>query len=354
MLFDSLETTVYTKIANWRFLFCKTAVPSEFHLDGTTRGYEQRSIPVRYSSDSKAKLSGESGLPQIPFSCYTFGVFLIEMEEILHTTTTESTGTEALLLHEEVPETHASGPHISLKAETLFHIGSFPVTNSLLSTFFVIVLLVVAGGFFKKRLALIPRGFQNLFEAILEGALGLMDSVLGERAKSEKYLPLIATIFLFVLISNWSGLIPGVGSIGIYGEHGFTPLFRAPSADLNFTLAVALTTIVAVNLLAVIALGFRMHAGKFFNFKNPIFFSVGILELISEFAKIISFSFRLFGNVFAGEVLLTITAFLVPYVVPLPFLFLEVFVGFIQALVFAMLALVFLATSTVSHEAEAH
>ncbi|MEK7077244.1 MAG: F0F1 ATP synthase subunit A [Patescibacteria group bacterium] len=254
-------------------------------------------------------------------------------------------------LHEATKE---AAPHISLRAETLFHIGGFPVTNSFFSTFFVLLLLVVAGGFFKKRLALIPRGFQNVLESVLEGALNLMDSVLGNREKSEKYLPLIATIFFFVLLSNWFGLIPGVGSIGIREGSEFTPLFRAPSADLNFTLAVALTTIIAINLLAILALGARLHASKFFNFKNPIFFSVGILELISEFAKIISFSFRLFGNVFAGEVLLTITAFLVPYVIPLPFLFLEIFVGFIQALVFAMLALVFLATATVEHGAEAH
>jgi len=278
------------------------------------------------------------------------------MAKIAHETslTNEATGTATgteTVLHETTQETHASPIHISLKAEELFSLGGFPVTNSILTTVFVLAALLAGGFAFKKKLALIPRGFQNLVETVLEGILGLMDSVLGNRAKSEKYLPLIGTIFLFVLFSNWSGLIPGVGSIGIRHGETLTPLFRAPSADLNFTLALALVTVIGVNLLAIIALGIRVHASKFFNFSSPVNFGLGILEFISEFAKVVSFSFRLFGNVFAGEVLLTITAFLVPYFVPLPFLFLEIFVGFIQSLVFSMLALVFLSIATIEHEA---
>jgi F-type H+-transporting ATPase subunit a len=165
----------------------------------------------------------------------------------------------------------------------------------------------------------------------------------------------VATIFLFVLVSNWIGLLPGVGSILINDGHGHQiPLLRAAAADLNFTLALGVLAVVVVNLIAIVTLGIRSHAGKFFNFSGPINFFVGILELVSEFAKIISFSFRLFGNIFAGEVLLVIVAFLVPYVAPLPFLFLEVFVGFIQAFVFAMLALVFIAVATTEHGAEEH
>lgn len=244
---------------------------------------------------------------------------------------------------------------ISLKAEELFHIGSFPVTNSILVSAVVLALFIVFGVIFRRTLKLIPRGFQNLFEAALEGLLKLMDSVLGHRERSEKYLPLIATIFLTVVLSNWLGLLPGVGSIGITGVHegreAFTPLFRAPAADLNFTLAIAIIAVFSVNILAVLALGFRRHFGKFFTIKNPIASFVGILEFISELAKMISFSFRLFGNIFAGEVLLIIVGFLVPYLVPLPFLFLEIFVGFIQGFVFAMLTLVFLAIATA---AEAH
>lgn len=188
-----------------------------------------------------------------------------------------------------------------------------------------------------------------------------MDSILGSRLLSEKYFPLIATIFLFVLFSNWLGLLPGTGSLGItheivhHGEHKtvLIPFLRAPSSDLNFTVALAVIALISINLFGFMALGFKQHAGKFFNFKNPIYTFVGFLELISEFVKIISFSFRLFGNVFAGEVLLIIIGFLGPYFLPLPFLFLEVFVGFVQAFIFAMLTLVFIGTAVTSHEEHA-
>ena len=243
--------------------------------------------------------------------------------------------------------------HISLRAEDVFHIGSFPVTNTLLLS--TIAFLIIAGValLFRKKLALVPGGFQNLVEFAVESLLGLMDSVLGERSKSERYIPIVGTVFVFILFSNWLGLMPGIGSIGLRGHDEFTPLFRSPASDLNFTIALAVITVLAVNLLGVLAIGIRPHLSKFFNFKSPIEFFIGILELVSEFAKIISFAFRLFGNVFAGEVLLTIAAFLVPYVIPLPFLFLEIFVGFIQAFIFSMLALVFIAVAVAEH-GEAH
>lgn len=248
--------------------------------------------------------------------------------------------------------------HISLRAEELFHLGNFPVTNSLLMA--VLAMILLAGGaiLFRRKIALIPSKLQGIFELVLEAVLDLMDSVLGDRHKSEKYLPVVLTVFLFVMISNWLGLLPGVGSIFMSvvedGHVVKAPLFRPAAADLNFTLALGILAVVGINLMAIVALGIKSHAGKFFNFSNPINFFVGILELVSEFAKIVSFSFRLFGNVFAGEVLLTIVVFLVPYVVPLPFLLLETFVGFIQAFVFAMLALVFIAIATVEHGAEEH
>ena len=189
----------------------------------------------------------------------------------------------------------------------------------------------------------------------------MMDTVLGSRSLSEKYFPIVTTVFLFVLLSNWLGLLPGAGSLGILheiqheGEYRtiLVPFLRAPSADLNFTVALALAVMFAINFFGLTALGIKRYAGKFFNFKNPIYTFVGLLELISEFVKIISFSFRLFGNIFAGEVLLIIIGFLGPYFLPLPFLFLEVFVGFIQAFIFAMLTLVFIGMS-VSHHPDTH
>jgi len=175
--------------------------------------------------------------------------------------------------------------------------------------------------------------------------------VLGGRAMSEKYFPLIASVFTFILISNWLGLLPVVGSVGIREDHSFIPLFRAPAADLNFTVVLAIVSVFAVQILGVVAVGAGKHFSKYFTLKNPILTFAGLLEFIAEFVKIISFSFRLFGNVFAGEVLLIIIGFLVPYILPLPFLFLEVFVGFVQALIFAMLTLVFVAMAVREHEA---
>lgn len=241
---------------------------------------------------------------------------------------------------------------ISLKAENIFYLGNWPVTNAVLLAFVVLVVLSALAYALRRRLSMVPGMMQNLFEMIIEGALGLMDSVFGDRRTSEKYLPLVFTIFLFVLFSNWAGLIPGVGSILIGHGADAVPLLRSPASDLNFTLALALIAVTLVNVIGVSVIGLKGRLSVFFNFKGPIDFFIGILELVSEFAKIISFSFRLFGNVFAGEVLLAIMAFLVPYLIPLPFMFLEVFVGFIQAFIFGMLTLVFVSMAIVSHDTE--
>jgi len=265
----------------------------------------------------------------------------------------EDTQLDTGLSHVTQKNTHAEGHpsvHISLKAEPIYSVGGFPVTNSLLLSAVVLLLLGGSAIALRKRFSLIPSKIQNILELLLEGALGIMDSVFGERKKSEKYLPIVVTIFLFVLFSNWFGLLPGVGSLTIGPEH--TPLFRAPSADLNFTLGLAIVAVIASNIFGIIALGFFKHASKFFLFKNPIAFFIGIIELVSEIAKMISFSFRLFGNVFAGEVLLAIIGFLAPYVLPLPFLGLEVFVGLIQAVIFSMLTVVFIAIAVSDHDAE--
>lgn len=241
---------------------------------------------------------------------------------------------------------------ISLKAEELFHLGSFPVTNALLLSFVSLIVLILFGLFIRKGLKMVPGKIQSIFEVLLEQILKLMDSVLGDRHISEKYLPLIATIFLFIMTSNWLGLFPFVGPLGLNvehgGEHAFIPLFRSPAADLNFTMGLAIVALISINLLGIFAIGFKKHFGKFFNVHKPfpVISFVGILEFLSEFVKIVSFSFRLFGNVFAGEVLLLIVGFLVPYFVPLPFLFLEIFVGFIQAFIFSMLTLVFVSMAT--------
>ena len=242
--------------------------------------------------------------------------------------------------------------NISLSAEKIAEIGNFPISNSLLTTWIVMAILIIIAFISTKNINLIPSGLQNIIEWLLEALYGLIESVAGDKAK--RFFPLVVTIFLFVITSNWLGLVPGANALGIFhdieGHQEFTPLFRSPSADLNTTLALALIAVGAIQLFGILSVGLPAHIGKYINLKSPIYFFVGILELISEVSRIISFSFRLFGNVFAGEVLLLVIAFLIPVIIPMPFLILELFVGFIQALVFAMLTLVFLNVATIKHE----
>lgn len=235
---------------------------------------------------------------------------------------------------------------ISIKAQELFSIAGFGFTNSLFLTLIVSMILIAGSFVLSRKITLVPGKLQSGVEMGMEWFLGVMDSTLGSRHLAEKYFPLVATIFVFILASNLLGIFPGVGSLRL----GRVPLFRSPAADLNFTLAFALVSVIASNVLGATAVGVFPHARKFLNFSNPIYFFIGILELISEFAKVISLSFRLFGNVFAGEVLLTIIFFLAPYFIPLPFLFLELFVGLIQAFLFAMLTLVSISLHTAVHE----
>lgn len=180
-----------------------------------------------------------------------------------------------------------------------------------------------------------------------------MEGMMGSREVAERYIPIVVTIFIFILTSNWFGILPGAGSIGLYEQHGgesvFIPFFRSAASDLNVTLALGTLAVLIVNITGMAAKGVGGHMRKYFSLHNPIDTFVGILEFISEFAKIISFSFRLFGNIFAGEVLLIIVSFLAPFAGPVPFLFLELFVGFVQALVFAMLTMVFISIAIAQH-----
>ena len=245
--------------------------------------------------------------------------------------------------------------NISIAAEPIFHIGSFPVTNTILVTLVLSLIIIAASYILKNKISLVPRGFQNIVESVLEALLNLVDSVTQDHRQSKKFFPLVATIFIFVILTNWVEVVPGLGTIGIreelHGKEVLVPFIRSGAADLNLTLALAIVSVMAAQILGIAAIGFGKYAQKFFvsPLHKPYFVGtfVGILEIISEVAKLISFSFRLFGNVFAGEVLLVVIAGLIPYVVPLPFYFLEIFVGFIQAFVFAILTLVFLKVATV-------
>jgi len=244
--------------------------------------------------------------------------------------------------------------HISITSEVLFHIGSLPVTNTLLTAWAVMLLLIIGSIIFSARMKRKPGRIQTAIEASIEGLLGFFGTIAGDEKVARRFFPITATIFVFVLFSNWAGILPGVGSIGFFetheGEELFVPLFRSVYSDLNMTIALALIAVTLSHVFGFITVGLRGHIGKFISFKSPISAFVGFLEIISEFGKIVSLSFRLFGNIFAGEVLLTIIAFLVPYAVPVPVLGLELFVGFIQALVFAVLSMVAFSSFSIAHE----
>ncbi len=233
--------------------------------------------------------------------------------------------------------------HISLVAEPLFRVGPLTVTNSLFTSWIVVALLCLAAVSIAKSIKKIPSNFQLMFELPIEALMNVVRGVAAHRAVT--FFPYVATFFFFILLSNLAGLIPGVGTIGLREGANIVPFFRAPTADLNTTLALAVVSVVLIQYYGFKTFGTR-YLSRFFTLKNPMMTFVGILEFISEIAKIVSFAFRLFGNIFAGEVLLVVISSLIPPLAPLPFYGLELFVGFIQAVVFSMLTLVFLNMAT--------
>jgi len=260
----------------------------------------------------------------------------------------------------------------TLYAEPIFHIGKFTVNNSLINSWLAVFILVIFFFVLSKKITKIPKGIQNVFEIILDGALKLADSITGNRKKSEKFLPICLALFLFILVNNWLGLLPGVGTIGFIENHDghqvFVPMLRGATADFNTTLALAILSVVISHFMGTIFVGSWHYLNKFLNIKallaipqkigsdftivlvNPVKIFVGIVEIVGEIAKIASLSLRLFGNIFAGEVLLASMMMIFAYVVPIPFIFLEIIVGTIQAVIFSILTLVFLSISTTKEE----
>ena len=241
--------------------------------------------------------------------------------------------------------------HISLPAEVVFHFFSLPITNSILVTWLLMISLGIFTILATRNLKSVPQGLQNFTEIVLEGLLNFFEGMVGKRARM--FFPLTVTFFIFIILGNWSGLIPGFGTIGLWkiedGRQVLLPFLRRTTADLNTTLALALFSVGAIQYFGLREVKVA-YLKRFFNFRGPVVFFVGILEVISELAKVVSFSFRLFGNMFAGEVLIVVISFLIPLVVPIPFLFLELFIGFVQAFIFATLTLVFLNTAVGFHE----
>ncbi len=307
-------------------------------------------------------------------------------------------------------------PLISIAAEPVFDLFGFKITNTLLASWLTMIILIVAAWLMARKPKKVPGRWQSLLEMIIEGFYGLVEGAAGARW-APKFFPIVTTLFLFIIVSNWMGLTPLFGAWGPihHAEHGHTgnpvncylgeticilqeaetvesgaehgaaaagdegynliPMFRGATTDLNVTLALAIVSVVLAQYFGVKALGIG-YFGKFIAvgrivkaFREPglgcggriglfgmgvIDIFIGVVETISEIGKIVSFSFRLFGNIFAGEVLLVVMAFLIAYIVSLPFYGLELFVGFVQALVFMMLSVAFWVVAISGHGEEGH
>jgi F-type H+-transporting ATPase subunit a len=236
-----------------------------------------------------------------------------------------------------------AGISVHLNPYIVGYIGNMPITATLVTAWLVVAILAILAFFVKKRLSVIPNKLQSVMELLVGGIYDYVLDVLENKKTTDKYFPIIATIFIFILGINWIGLVPGVGAIGFYNEHHhLVPLLYPGSTDLNITIAFALIAFVTIEIAGILAIGVWKYAGKFINFSSPIGFALGIIELISELARLISFSFRLFGNIFAGKTLLLVVMFFVPFILPMPIYAYEIFVGLIQAAVFSILTLFFI------------
>ncbi|MBI4053924.1 MAG: F0F1 ATP synthase subunit A [Candidatus Doudnabacteria bacterium] len=261
-----------------------------------------------------------------------------------------------------------------LAAETVTTLGTFPVTNTYINSTIVLFVFFILGLLLRNKTAEVPGALQNFFESILETLFKYFDQVTGDRKNTLRFLPIVGTLFFFILLSNWMGILPGIGSVGrwltVHGERELVPLFRPAATDLNLTLAMAVASVAFSHLAGILAIGFFRYANKFVKLGDIwqavlsgrpakiltaiIEFFVGFIEIISEFAKVASLSLRLFGNIFAGEVLLTVIGGMLAFFAPLPFLGLELLVGLIQATVFSMLVLVYLTVATAEIPAARH
>jgi F-type H+-transporting ATPase subunit a len=267
-------------------------------------------------------------------------------------------------------------PHPELPAAVIFHLLGFPITNTIITAWLTIIVLVTLFYFGTKNMKLIPSRFQMIIESIVGYVLGLCEDIAGEKY-GRKFFAVVATIFLFVIANAWISLIPGIGAITVHTAEGETELFRSVNTDVNFPLALALISFVFVEYWGIKTLGLK-YFKKFINthkftsavkklFKGQVkpalaglFYGVidifiGFIELLSELMRIISFTFRLFGNMTGGEILLLMMLFLAPFFLAIPFYGLELLVGFIQALVFSSLTLVFASVAvSPEHSEEEH
>jgi F-type H+-transporting ATPase subunit a len=264
-----------------------------------------------------------------------------------------------------------ASPEPSLPAPVLFHVFGLPITNTIIAGWITCLFLIIGSWLITRRMKLVPGRMQAAFEFVLGWVYDFCVSVAGEK-NGRKFFPVICTIFLFVMFNAWLSLIPGFGSV-LWGNH---ELLRGSNTDVNTPLAIALISFVFVEFYGLRTLGVK-YLRKFVNvgglfksighifkgnvkkgltglFSGAIDIFVGGLEALSELIRIVSFTFRLFGNMTAGEILIMVAAFLLPMAIGWMVYGLELFIGFIQALVFSGLTLAFVSMAVTSHEEEAH
>ncbi len=263
--------------------------------------------------------------------------------------------TEEHMVEAALPEdaAHESGIHVAISAEKLGTFYGFPITNTIVASSVVFIVLVILAVLVGKRLKMIPGRLQSVFEHMVEGVYDYVAETLESRDMARKFFPLIITIFLFIWLSNLMEFLPGMGSILYDG----LPLFRSVNTDLNTPLALALISFFVIEITGILTIGIAKYGSKFLvnPFKDAVGFAVGLIELIGEMVRVVSLSFRLFGNILAGEVVLAVATYFVPYILPVPLMLFEIFIGTLQAAIFALLTLFFIKLAiTEPHGQEAH
>lgn len=224
---------------------------------------------------------------------------------------------------------------IVLSPDILGYIGALPITNTLLVSWAVVLILVFISFLSTRKISLIPSGLQNIMEAVVEFGYTTVEDL--AHSKTKIFFPWVMTFFLFIILANWIGLLPGFGTIFYHGK----PILKSINSDLNMTLSLAIISALTTHIFAIKYLGIKSYLKRWASL-NPILLFVGVLEIVSEFTKIVSLSFRLFGNIFAGEIVLSTVSNIFAFLLPLPFYFLEIIVGFVQAVVFMLLTLTFM------------
>lgn len=243
--------------------------------------------------------------------------------------------------------------HISIAPYHIGDLWGLPITPTLLSTWVVIIILLAAAFLIGRSFKLVPGKGQVMVEGVLMGVYNYIEETLESKELAKRYFPVIVSIFIYITAANLFGLLPFVGAIGINAGDGhgtLTPLLYPIHTDLNVPLALAIAAFIVIEFAGIAALGFLKYASKFVNFSSVIGFIVGLIELVSEVARLITFSFRLFGNIFAGKVLILLALTFVPYIAPVPLLLYEVFVGVIQGAIFALLTLFFIKIAITPHD----